>query len=153
MCAVLCSWLPLFLGKGTLYLDECPQMSYFLAGALLTLAFNLLHTFSMVIAFDGLREGRRKQWAAVPVAHLGAALLVILFNQHNAFLLQMVVFTCNARLSTFILATRIHFPLLSGQHKMISAGPSLYSMEYKLLMHDSCFQTVFKRLTRSLLEI
>lgn len=78
MCAVLCSWLPLFLGKGTLYLDECPQMSYFLAGALLTLAFNLLHTFSMVIAFDGLREGRRKQWAAVPVAHLGAALLVIL---------------------------------------------------------------------------
>ncbi len=51
-------------------------MSYFLAGALLTLAFNLLHTFSMVIAFDGLREGKRERWAAVPIAHLGAALLV-----------------------------------------------------------------------------
>ena len=73
---VLCSWLPLFLGEATLYLDACPKMSYFLAGALITLAFNLLHTFSMVIAFDGLREGKRERWAAVPIAHLLAALLV-----------------------------------------------------------------------------
>ncbi|EIE26907.1 Aph-1, partial [Coccomyxa subellipsoidea C-169] len=80
------SWLPLFLGKGTFYLDECPQMSYFLAGALLTLAFNLLHTFSMVIAFDGLREGKRERWAAVPIAHLGAALLTLVNLRPNGCL-------------------------------------------------------------------
>lgn len=55
-------------------------MSYFLAGALITLAFNLLHTFSMMIAFDGLREGKRERWAAVPIAHLAAALLVSYLN-------------------------------------------------------------------------
>jgi hypothetical protein len=51
-------------------------MSYFLAGALLALAFALLHIFSMVLAFDGLAKGRRERWAAVPAAHLVAALLV-----------------------------------------------------------------------------
>lgn len=61
-------------------MDVCPQMSYFLAGALMALAFNLLHTFSMVIAFDGLREGKRERWAAVPAAHLAAAVLVCYFS-------------------------------------------------------------------------
>lgn len=80
------SWLPLFLGEATLYLDACPKMSYFLAGALITLAFNLLHTFSMLIAFDGLREGKRERWAAVPIAHLAAALLTLVNLRPNGCL-------------------------------------------------------------------
>lgn len=44
--------------------------------ALLSLAFMLLHTSAMVVAFDGLDKRRRPQWLAVPAAHLGAALLV-----------------------------------------------------------------------------
>ena len=51
-------------------------MPWFLAGALVALAFALLHTFSMVVAFDGFNRGRRRQAAAVPAAHLVAALLV-----------------------------------------------------------------------------
>ena len=51
-------------------------MSYFLAGALVTAAFALLHTASMVVAFDGLEAGRRERWACVPAAHLAAAALV-----------------------------------------------------------------------------
>ena len=51
-------------------------MSFFLAGALLTLGFNLLHTFSMVLAFSGWTHRRRERWMAVPCAHLLAALLV-----------------------------------------------------------------------------
>ena len=70
------SWLPLYAGEATLYTDACPAMPWFLAGALVALAFALLHTFSMVVAFDGLARGRRRQAAAVPTAHLVAALLV-----------------------------------------------------------------------------
>ena len=44
--------------------------------ALLSLAFMLLHTSAMVVAFDSLDKRRRPQWLAVPAAHLGAALLV-----------------------------------------------------------------------------
>ena len=72
----MCSWLPLFQGDATLYLDPCPRMSYFLAGALIALAFNLLHTFSMVVAFDGMSKGKRGRWAAVSAAHMAASLLV-----------------------------------------------------------------------------
>lgn len=71
-----CSWLPLYLGDATLYLEACPRMSFFLAGALLTLGFNLLHTSSMVLAFSGWAHQRRERWMAVPCAHLLAALLV-----------------------------------------------------------------------------
>jgi len=44
--------------------------------ALLSLAFLLLHTFAMPVAFDGLDRKRPAQWAAMPAVHLGAALLV-----------------------------------------------------------------------------
>ena len=71
-----CSWLPLYLGDATLYLDACTHMSFFLAGALLTLGVNLLHTFSMPLAFSGWTQGLKRRWIAVPVAHFLAALLV-----------------------------------------------------------------------------
>ena len=54
--------------------------------ALLSLAFLLLHTSAMVIAFDGLDKRRRPQWLAVPAAHLGAALLV---RHQNVTVLHM----------------------------------------------------------------
>ena len=70
------SWLPLYLGDATLYLEACPRMSFFLAGALLTLGFNLLHTSSMVLAFSGWTHQCKERWMAVPCVHLLAALLV-----------------------------------------------------------------------------
>ena len=92
-----CSWLPLYLGDATLYLDACPHMSFFLAGALLTLGVNLLHTFSMPLAFSGWTQGLKRRWIAVPVAHLVAALLVRLHLQlANICLLTPA---CRSRLS------------------------------------------------------
>jgi anterior pharynx defective protein 1 len=76
MALVLRSWLPEYLGDATLYLDACPHMSYFLSGALISLAFNLLHTFSMLVAFEGMGQGKRERWAAVAAVHMAAALLV-----------------------------------------------------------------------------
>ncbi|CAK0780148.1 hypothetical protein CVIRNUC_004949 [Coccomyxa viridis] len=80
------SWLPLYLGDATLYLDACPHMSFFLAGALLTLVVNLLHTFSMPLAFSGWTQGLKRRWIAVPVAHLVAALLTLANLRRNGCL-------------------------------------------------------------------
>lgn len=88
------SWLPLYLGDATLYLDACPHMSFFLAGALLTLGVNLLHTFSMPLAFCGWTQGLRRRWIAVPVAHLVAALLVRLRLQSAIICLLTPNHTC-----------------------------------------------------------
>ena len=95
MCGCACSWLPLYLGNATLYLDACPHMSFFLAGALLTLGVNLLHTFSMPLAFSGWTQGLKRRWIAVPVAHLVAALLVRLHLQSANIHLFTPACTCD----------------------------------------------------------
>lgn len=70
-------WLPLSLGDGTIYLDTCPHMSYYLVGALSTLGFAALHTGSMVVAVDGLERRDLKQGLMPAGAHLAAALLTL----------------------------------------------------------------------------
>ncbi|KAK9815371.1 hypothetical protein WJX72_002392 [[Myrmecia] bisecta] len=80
------SWLPAALGDGTLYTDACPHMSYFLAGALLSLAFFLLHTFSMVVVFDGYRTGKKERRFGPPVLHMLAALLTLASFARNGCL-------------------------------------------------------------------
>eukprot|EP00884_Botryococcus_braunii_P013529 jgi/Botrbrau1/22177/Bobra.168_1s0009.1 len=71
------SWLPLTLSGGTFYVDACPKMSYFLAAALLSLSFFILHTASMVLAFDALDNRLLDRHAFVVSSHLVAALLTM----------------------------------------------------------------------------
>ena len=71
-----CSWLPLYTGEATLYLDACPALSYFLAGARGAGGCGLVHTFSLVLAFDGLAWGRWEGGVIVPAEHVAAAVLV-----------------------------------------------------------------------------
>lgn len=70
------SLLPLTAGSGTYYLDTCPGMSIFLAGALYSLAFGMLLTSLMVVFLDGMEARSLWKVAYVPLAHLGAAGLV-----------------------------------------------------------------------------
>jgi hypothetical protein len=51
-------------------------MSFYLVGALSTLAFAALHTSSMVVALDGMERRNLKQGLLPSGAHLAAALLV-----------------------------------------------------------------------------
>jgi gamma-secretase subunit APH-1 len=44
--------------------------------AIIALGFVIIHTFSMVIAFNGYSEGKRTDQIFVPFAHLIAALIV-----------------------------------------------------------------------------
>lgn len=71
------SILPLLASHGTLYVDTCADMSYFLVSSLTTLGFGLLHTFSTIIFFDGLTEQKALRWSVPPVLHLLAALLTL----------------------------------------------------------------------------
>lgn len=71
------SWLQMAAGRGTLYLDACPQMSYFLAAGLLSLAFFFLHTFSMIVAFHGYDKDKKGLVGAVAGLHLVAALTML----------------------------------------------------------------------------
>ncbi|KAK9205990.1 hypothetical protein WN943_016261 [Citrus x changshan-huyou] len=63
-------------GPATFYVDRCPQMPFFLISAIIALAFVTIHTFSMVIAFNGYAEGNTTDQYFVPVVHLVAGMVV-----------------------------------------------------------------------------
>mmetsp|Transcript_18312 Transcript_18312/g.40028 ORF Transcript_18312/g.40028 Transcript_18312/m.40028 type:complete len:245 (-) Transcript_18312:398-1132(-) len=68
----------LSLGPATYYVDKCPDMSLFLYSALASGAMLMLHSFSMVVAFDGYAKGIFKRQALPPIAHFCAASLTLL---------------------------------------------------------------------------
>ncbi|KAI4370403.1 hypothetical protein MLD38_018758 [Melastoma candidum] len=64
-------------GPATFYIDRCSRMPFFLISAMIALAFVTIHTFSMVIAFNGYAEGKRTDQVFVPAVHLVASLLTL----------------------------------------------------------------------------
>ncbi|XP_065869380.1 gamma-secretase subunit APH1-like [Euphorbia lathyris] len=64
-------------GPATFFIDSCSQMPFFLVSAIIALAFVTIHTFSMVIAFNGYAEGNKVDQYFVPAVHLLAALLTL----------------------------------------------------------------------------
>ena len=57
--------------------DRCPQMSFYVVSALITLGFSMFHTFSTIVFFDGLSGKNTVQSIAPPLTHLIAALLTL----------------------------------------------------------------------------
>lgn len=64
-------------GPATFYVDSCNKMPFFLVAALISLGFLTIHTFSMVIAFNGYAEEKKLHQLFVPVIHLVAAMLTL----------------------------------------------------------------------------
>ena len=83
------SWLPLCLGDGTIYNDHCPAMSYYLVGALTTLAFAALLTGSMVLAIEGLERHALRPALTTSGLHLAAALLTLANFAHHGCLVTV----------------------------------------------------------------
>jgi hypothetical protein len=50
--------------------------SYVLLAAIISLGFLVIHTFSMIIAFNGYGERKKSDQIFVPVVHLIAAVMV-----------------------------------------------------------------------------
>ncbi|RVW76872.1 Gamma-secretase subunit APH1-like [Vitis vinifera] len=63
-------------GRATLFVDRCSRIPFFLISALIALAFVTIHTFSMVIAFNGYAEGNKVDQLFVPVVHMVAGMVV-----------------------------------------------------------------------------
>ncbi|KAI5658103.1 hypothetical protein M9H77_26896 [Catharanthus roseus] len=64
-------------GPATFYVEKCSQIPFFLVSSIIALAFVTVHTFSMVIAFNGYAEGKRSHQLLVPVVHLVAGMLTL----------------------------------------------------------------------------
>ncbi|GFR47451.1 hypothetical protein Agub_g9175 [Astrephomene gubernaculifera] len=94
------SMLPLTVGDGTYYIDACPQMSIFLVGALYCLAFGMLLTCLMVVAFDGYMGRKPAHVGAAAVLHLGAALLTLLNFRSGGCVVAMPVLIAAGLLMT-----------------------------------------------------
>ncbi|KAH7306659.1 hypothetical protein KP509_22G023800 [Ceratopteris richardii] len=62
-------------GKATFYVDSCKQMPLFLVAAMLSLSFLIIHTFSMIVAFNGYDDGKRSLVVFAPAMHFAAAFL------------------------------------------------------------------------------
>ncbi|KAL0844120.1 hypothetical protein Bca101_017366 [Brassica carinata] len=64
-------------GPATFYVDRCSKVPFFLISAIIALAFVTIHTFSMVIAFEGYAKGNKVDQVIVPVIHLSAGMLTL----------------------------------------------------------------------------
>ncbi|PKA56269.1 Gamma-secretase subunit APH1-like [Apostasia shenzhenica] len=65
-------------GRATYYVERCSNMPFFLISAIISLGFSIIHTFSMVIAFNGYAEGRKSDQIFVPVIHIIAAIMTLI---------------------------------------------------------------------------
>ncbi|KAG2657685.1 hypothetical protein PVAP13_1KG197900 [Panicum virgatum] len=64
-------------GQATFYVERCSKMPFFLASALIALGFLVIHTFSMIIAFNAYGERKKSDQIFVPVVHLTAAVMTL----------------------------------------------------------------------------
>lgn len=65
-------------GRATFYVERCSRMPFFLVSAIISLGFLLIHTFSMIIAFNGYGERKKSDQIFVPVVHLIAAVMTLI---------------------------------------------------------------------------
>ncbi|GMP78633.1 hypothetical protein CsSME_00034496 [Camellia sinensis var. sinensis] len=65
-------------GPATFYVDKCSQIPFFLVSAIIALAFVTIHTFSMVIAFNGYAEKNIVNQLFVPIVHLISGMLTLI---------------------------------------------------------------------------
>ncbi|XP_039132977.1 gamma-secretase subunit APH1-like [Dioscorea cayenensis subsp. rotundata] len=64
-------------GPATFFIDKCSSMPFFLVSAIMSLGFTIIHTFCMVIAFEGYAGGTKTDQVFVPIIHLIAAMLTL----------------------------------------------------------------------------
>ena len=64
-------------GPATYFVDRCSRVPFFLLSAIIALAFVIIHTFSMVIAFNGYTEGNKVDQYFVPIVHVVAGMVTL----------------------------------------------------------------------------
>ncbi|KAJ4840377.1 hypothetical protein Tsubulata_021393 [Turnera subulata] len=67
-------------GPATYFVDRCSRIPFFLVSAIIALAFATIHTFSMVIAFNGYEEGNKVDQFFAPAVHLVAGMVMLSYQ-------------------------------------------------------------------------
>ncbi|XP_052207567.1 gamma-secretase subunit APH1-like [Diospyros lotus] len=65
-------------GPATYYVEKCSQIPFFLVSAVIALGFVTIHTFTMVIAFNGYAEKNIVDQLFAPIVHLVAGMLTLI---------------------------------------------------------------------------
>ncbi|KAK2435736.1 gamma-secretase subunit APH1 [Trifolium repens] len=65
-------------GPATYFVDKCSKIPFFLLSAIIALAFVTIHTFSMIIAFNGYAEGNKVDRYFVPIVHVVAGMVTMI---------------------------------------------------------------------------
>ncbi|KAJ8458157.1 hypothetical protein OPV22_031083 [Ensete ventricosum] len=65
-------------GPATFFVDRCSHMPLFLVSAIISLGFMIIHTFSMVIAFNAYAEGNKLNQITIPIIHILAAVMTLI---------------------------------------------------------------------------
>jgi len=87
------------LGPGAYFTPACPSISVYLLGALVSLAFVILHVFWYVIGFDGFRElsnSKNKKWPLIKIgivvgSHLIASFLTLLNQSGGSCVASLIL--------------------------------------------------------------
>ncbi|KAF4363309.1 hypothetical protein G4B88_011706 [Cannabis sativa] len=77
-------------GPATYFVDNCSKIPFFLVSAIIALAFVTIHTFSMVIAFNGYAEKNKVDQFFVPAVHLVAAMGILNIECQEFSTIEMV---------------------------------------------------------------
>ncbi|KAG6434687.1 hypothetical protein SASPL_106327 [Salvia splendens] len=131
-------------GPATYYVEKCSKIPFFLVSAIMALAFVTIHTFSMVIAFNGYSEGNKKDQYFAPVVHLAAGLfakICIVLSEIDIHTHEINYISPSLELTLVSLQTLAN--LASGG--CVVGIPLLYVMAIITLVH--CGNTVWRRLT------
>ncbi|KAK8921568.1 Gamma-secretase subunit APH1-like [Platanthera zijinensis] len=65
-------------GRATYFVERCSHMPFSLISAIISLGFSMIHTSSMVIAFNGYAQKKKSDQIFVPVIHMIASIMTLI---------------------------------------------------------------------------
>ncbi|KAH1096110.1 hypothetical protein J1N35_013031 [Gossypium stocksii] len=107
-------------GPATYFVDRCSQIPFFLVCAIIALAFVTVHTFSMVIAFNGYAEGNKVDQLFVPSVHLAAGMMTLINFAYDGCVIGIPLLFLMAIL-TVMHCTRMVWRRLSENQRQVNS--------------------------------
>uniref|UniRef100_A0A7N0TUQ6 Gamma-secretase subunit APH1-like n=1 Tax=Kalanchoe fedtschenkoi TaxID=63787 RepID=A0A7N0TUQ6_KALFE len=104
-------------GPATFYIESCPELPFFLISAIIALAFVTIHTFSMVIAFNGYAEGAKLDQYIVPIVHLVAGMATLINLTHGGCKIGIPLLYFMVTLTLVYCGKMVHTRLTESQSR------------------------------------
>ncbi|KAH0905708.1 hypothetical protein HID58_037535 [Brassica napus] len=122
-------------GPATFYVDICSKVPFFLVSATIALAFVTIHTFSMVIAFEGYAKGNKVDQVIVPVIHLFAGMLTLVNFASEGCVIGVPLLYLVASLTLLHCGKMVWKRLIESRNQ---SGPTLRHYYYRWIISTTC---------------